>query len=270
MLITANGLVVRSYPSGNSDRVLHILTEEHGRLSVMVKGGASKKAEATKTCTQLFTYGNFELYRGQGGDMYWFRGGSVLTSFFELTKDITSVSLATYLCDVAADLTPEENGEADSGLLLKDLLNSLFVLLNRKKSPILIKAVFELRAAALMGYCPDLSGCGTCGQKTPDNAYLDVMGGRLVCADCQTKRNRVRNTGRAEDDHRGHTVVCPISASVLTAMRYIAEAPPKKIFSFSMKDTEEERALERAAETFLLSQLEREYETLHFYRSVSL
>lgn len=270
MLITANGLVVRSYPSGNSDRVLHILTEEHGRLSVMVKGGASKKAEATKTCTQLFTYGNFELYRGQGGDMYWFRGGSVLTSFFELTKDITSVSLATYLCDVAADLTPEEAGETNSGLLLKDLLNSLFVLLNRKKSPTLIKAVFELRAAALMGYCPDLSGCGTCGQKTPDNAYLDVMGGRLICADCQTKRNRVRNTGHTADEFRGHTVVCPISASVLTAMRYIAEAPPKKIFSFSMKDDEEERALERAAETFLLSQLEREYETLHFYRSVSL
>ena len=269
MLITANGLVVRSYPSGNSDRIIHILTEDHGRLSVMVKGGAKQKGSAAAPL-QLFTYGNYELYQGRGGDLYWYRGGSVLNSFFQLSSDLTAVALAAYLCDVAADLTPEEAGETNSGLLLKDLLNSLYVLLNGMRSPAMVKAVFELRAAALMGYCPDLSGCGVCGLKTPDNAYLDVMGGRLVCADCQTKRNRIRDTGRAEDDHRGHTAVCPISASVLTAMRYVVAAPPKKIFSFSMKDTEEERALERAAETFLLSQLEREYETLKFYRSVSV
>ena len=270
MLITATGLVVRSYTSGNTDRILHILTEEYGRLSVMVKGSSSKKSNHVAPYAQLLTYGNYELYQGHSGDLYWLRGGSVETSFYKLTEDIVSMALAAYLCDVAADLTPEEAGETNSGLLLKDLLNSLYVLLNGMRSPAMVKAVFELRAAALMGYCPDLSGCGTCGQKTPDNAYLDVMGGRLICADCQTKRNRVRNTGHTADEFRGHTVVCPISSSVLTAMRYIAEAPPKKIFSFSMKDTEEERALERAVETFLLTHLEREYETLKFYRSVSV
>ena len=46
-------------------------------------------------------------------------------------------------------------------------------------------------------------------------------------------------------------------------------APDKKIFSFSMKDSEEERSLERATETFLLNQLERDFDTLHFYRSVA-
>lgn len=270
MLITVNGLVIRSYPSGNSDRIVHILTEDHGRLSVMVKGGASKRAGTTASCTQLFTYGNYELYRGRGGDLYWYRGGSVLTPFYELSADITSMALATYLCDVAADLIPEETEEADSGLLLKDLLNSLYVLSRRMKSPTLVKAVFELRAATLMGYCPDLSGCALCGSRTPESSYLDVMNGHLICSDCQTKRNRIRDVGFTDEELRGRNILCPVTSSVLSSMRFVSEAPPKKIFSFSMKDSEEERAMERVTETFLLNQLERDYDTLHFYRSVMI
>ena len=268
MLITTNGLVVHSYPSGNSDRIVHILTEDHGRLSVMVKG--SSKPKGSTAPLQLFTYGNYELYQGHGGDLYWYRGGSVLNSFYELTSDIVSVSLASYLCDVARDLTPEEASEADSGLLLRDLLNSLYVLVNSKRSPAMIKAVFELRAAATMGYCPDLTGCSLCGALSPASAYLDVMDGCLICADCQTKRNRVREVGHGDEELRGRNVLCPVSASVLAAMRFILESPPKKIFSFAMKDAEEERALERVTETFLLNHLERDYDTLHFYRSMSV
>lgn len=270
MLITTNGLVVRSYPSGNSDRILHILTEDHGKLSVMVKGGASKRNGKLIACTQQFTYGNFELYKGRSGDLYWLRGGSVLNSFYELSTDITSVALASYLCDMAADLIPEEADEADGGLLLRDLLNSLYVLVQGGKTHTLVKAVFEMRAAALMGYCPDLTGCSLCGSVSPVSSYLDVMNGCLICADCQTKRNRVREVGHTEEELRGRSILCPVSDSVLAAMRFLAEAPSKKIFSFSMKDAEEERALERVTETFLINHLEREFDTLYFYRSVSV
>jgi DNA repair protein RecO (recombination protein O) len=269
MLITTNGLVIRSYPSGNSDRVIHILTEDRGRLSVMVKGGSSKKAGAADPCTQLFTYANFELYLGKGGDLYWFRGGSVLRSFYDLTTDLTHMALAAYLCDVADDFTPEETAEEETALLLKMLLNSLYVLDNGQKPPTLVKAVFELRSAALMGYCPDLSGCSLCGEANPENAYLDVMNGCLICADCQTKRNRMGGMERIVQATEARNIVCPVSASVLAALRYILTAPDKKIFSFSMKDSEEERSLERATETFLLNQLERDFDTLQFYRSVA-
>jgi hypothetical protein len=36
-----------------------------------------------------------------------------------------------------------------------------------------------------------------------------------------------------------------------------------------MKDTEEEHALDRVTETFLLNHMERDFDTLHFYRSVA-
>ena len=270
MLITVNGLVTRAYASGDHDRIIHLLTEDHGRLSVMVKGGSSKQAKENAACAQLFTYGNFELYRGRGGDLYWLRGGSVLKAFYELSGDLTRVALATYLCDLASDLTLEECDEEESGILLRLLLNSLYVIFSETKPLPIVKSVFELRAISLMGYRPDLSACDICKQVYPESAYLEVLNGRLVCADCQAELNRrFGREAEREDSGVGRRPVVPVSSSVLAALRYILAAPDKKIFSFTMKDAEEERGLERAVETFLIHQLEKEYDTLRFYRSVA-
>ena len=267
MLITVNGLVIRSYPSGSHDKVIHMLTEDRGRLSVMVKGGNSQKAMEAQSCTQLFTYGNYELYSGKGGDLYWFRGGSVQFSFFDLTGDLSATALAAYLCDVASELTVEDSEDTEaSNALLRMLLNSLYVMRHGLKPLPLVKAAFELRAVSLMGYMPDLSCCDTCGEVYPENAYLDILNGRIVCAECHAKLTRMPHRG---EDERGGAPICPLSSSVLAAMRYVLSASDKKIFSFAVKDREEERALSRATESFLLHQLERDFDTLHFYHSMA-
>ena len=271
MLITVNGLVTRSYPSGDHDRLLHIMTEDRGRLSVMVKGGNSKRGGATSACTQLFTYGNYELYSGNNGDLYWLRGGSVLTSFYKLSEDLARMSLASYLCDVASDLTDKNVAVEETAELLRMLLNSLYTLDRGTKPAALVKGVFELRAAAMMGYRPNLIGCDVCGTGYPDEAYLDVMNGLFVCADCQAKRNRLvgRVWEREREEEMGErSIVCPLSASTLAAVRYALAAPESKIFSFALLDDETAGSFERVAETYLLNHLERDFETLRFYRAV--
>ena len=270
MLITVNGLVTRSYPSGDHDRIVHIITEERGRLAVVVKGGNSKRGSLTAACTQLFTYGNYELYSGSGGDdLYWLRGGSVLRSFYNLSASLSRMSLAAYLCDVASELTDKDAVIGETMDLLRMLLNSLYTLDHGEKSPAIVKGVFELRAAAMMGYRPNLVGCAFCGEGYPSEAYFDIMNGRIICSDCQTKRNRMAARLAEEAYELGErSIVCPLSSSVLAAIRYALTAQDRKIFSFELKDPEEERAFDHVAETFLLNQLERDFETLRFYRTV--
>ena len=270
MLITVNGLITRSYPSGDHDRVVHMITEDRGRLAVMVKGGNSKRGGHSAACTQLFTYGNYELYIGGNGDMYWYRGGSALHSFYNLTADLSRMSLAAYLCDVASEFTDKDLVGEETTALLRMLLNSLYTLDRGNRPASIVKGVFELRSAAGMGYQPNLVGCADCGQGYPDEAYFDIMNGCIICADCQTKRNRL--SGRfasAEEELGERRIICPISSSVLAALRYALAAPDQKIFSFSLTDSEAEREFGRATETFLLNHLERDFETLAFYRSVS-
>ncbi len=269
MLITVNGLITRSYASGDHDRIVHMLTEEQGKVSVMVKGSSSRRKDSAAAATQPFTWGNYELYSGKGGDLYWYRGGSVTRHFFEVTADLERMALAAYLCDVATELTGEETPLPEASALLRMLLNTLHALGAGDKSPAIIKGVFELRAAALMGYQPDLTGCALCGQGYPDAAYLDIMNGRLICADCQTALNRKHGYRVAEEERGERRIICPLSPSVLAALRYALASPDKKIFSFALKDEVEERDFARAAETYILNQLEQDFETLRFYHSVA-
>ncbi len=263
MLITANGLVTRVYRTGN-DHILHLITEEHGRLSVMVKG--SKHAAAT----QLFTYGNYELYRSQGSELYWLRGAAVTRHFFEVTADLATMALSAYLCDVGSALCGEETPIPETETLLRMLLNTLHALATQMKPREQIKAVFELRLAALMGYCPDLTACSRCGEGYPEQLYVDIMNGCLICADCQTALNRLHGPIQTEREQElgERRIICPISASVLAAMRYALSAPDRKIFSFTLTSDDELRSFAHVAETYLLNQLEQDFDTLKFYRSV--
>ena len=264
MLITTDGLVTRSYPTGDGDQVLHILTPTMGRLAVIVKGG-KKKVSGSVAITQLFTWGNYELYHK--GDMYWLRGGSVLNSFYELTTDLSAMALGAYFCDITTDLTGE--GEQTEGLL-RLLLNALYLLERGDKAHALIKGAFELRAMAISGYCPSLENCCVCGEEHPDLCYMDIMNGQLLCADCQTSLNRQRVVDEeARRELLGERrIICPMTASTLAAVRYVLSAPDKKVFSFELTDMEEQRTFARVAETYLLNHLERGFDTLDFYQTV--
>ncbi len=269
MLITTDGLIARLRPVGDCDQLVDIITPTRGRLTVLVKHG-QQNLYSQAAIIQLFTYGNFELYRKR--DRYWLRSGSSTDSFYNLTCHLEDMALGAYLCDLSCDLTGEGEGEEDiqnTAVLLRMLLNSLYAIgIGTPRA--IVKGVFELRAAAGAGYTPHLLGCALCHNVYPESGYLDVMNGRIICADCQAKLNRLggRISALQEESLGERRILVPMSSSVLAAVRYALTAPDKKIFSFVLKDREEELAFGRVAETFLLNHLERGFDTLDFYHSL--
>ena len=270
MLTTVNGLVIRLFPTGDHDTILHILTEDRGRISVMVKGARSHRGSKSglSMLAQPFAYANFELYRSGGGDLYYLRGGSILEHFFHLTADFPRMALASYLCE-ATDVMVGDSFGPDTNTLLRMLLNALYVLNRGTYDYKLVKGVFELRAAALAGYQPDLTVCTSCKQAFPDAAFFDIMNGRFVCEACQAARRprAIALEEMRDEAMRERRIICPVSASVLAAMRYALTAPDRKIFSFSLTDREEIESFERVAETYFLNHLEEDFESLKFYRT---
>ncbi len=263
MTFATDGLITRVHELGASDKLVNIITPDRGRIGVMVKGSKSPNSKLTPI-SQLFTYGNFEIY--EKNSMYWLRSGSIQSSFYELSSDIVKVSLATYLCDLANELTDEDE---ECSELLRLLLNSLFLIGKGEKSPELIKAAFEMRAAAISGYLPELFGCAYCHVSIADFMYLDVMGGKLVCTECQAKRGqRVPRISKDFEDEAETSVLCGMSPSTLAAIRYVVSAPEKKIFSFDLKDGDDLRDLSRAAEAYILNHLGRGFASLDFYKVV--
>ena len=258
-----DGIITRVSDVGVSDKLLNIITPDKGRIGVMVKGGRSPSSNL-RSISQLFSYCNFEI--SEKNNMYWLRSGSVIEPFYDLASDITKIALATYLCALSNELTDEGDGCED---ILRLLLNSLYLLAKGSKEPSLIKSVFELRAAAISGYLPELLGCVYCHAQVSEMMYLDVMGGRLICTECMAKRNQKKlPVSKVYDDIVEASVLCGVSMSSLAALRYIVSAPANKVFSFVLKDSGDLEELSKTTEAYILNHLGRSFDSLDFYKTV--
>ena len=257
---TVDGLVLREYPVGESDKLLTVLTARQGRITMTAKGSRSMRSKVLALC-HLFTYANFEYY--EKGDHRWVSGGSVNRSFFELNSDIEGYALASYISQVAQEITGEF---VEAGDILRMTLNTFHCIAEKQKPRWLIKAVYELFAVTVSGFAPDLSGCDACGGES-DNMWLDVMNGRVLCDECLKKQTG--NLALPEiDTYSTRNILLPLDRASLASMRYVCSAPLARIFAFSLTDEVACERFCRAAETYLLNHLERGFDTLDFYRAV--
>jgi DNA repair protein RecO (recombination protein O) len=165
-----------------------------------------------------------------------------------LRRDLTRLSLGTYFAQVAELVSLEDLPNPELQSLL---LNSLYALSKLGLPEPLVKAVFELRAACLAGYTPDLYGCHICGCQTPER--FDLSAGQLECRGCHVGS--------------GGGIRMPVTPGLVEAMRYICLCDPKRLFGFQVGDGTLEQ-LGQLSEAYLTTQLERGFSALDFYKSL--
>ena len=250
--IITKGLVVKVIDVGESDRIITLLTPEEGKLSVSGKGVRNIKSHRLHT-SQLFCFCEFVL--SEKNDRFYIKEASLIEDFYALREDLVSLSLAQYIMDVTSTVTITGEDQSD---ILSLVLNCLYLLSTKKKSATLIKAVFELRLACLLGFKPDLTCCAGCGKKD-DSYFFDIDGGTVYCNECQTSGN-----GASEG-----ALIAALDGILLDTMRYICVAPDKRIFAFPTDD-ELESELSPICEKYLIEHLERSFDTLGFYKSIRI
>lgn len=259
-----DGLVLRVIQSGDNDRRLLLLTADEGKMWITAKGARSVRSKMASLC-RIFTYVNVELYEKNG--LRWLSDGSVNNSFSGINSELSDFALASYIMQVADEITGEETPAED---ILRMTLNTLYAIEKGLAPRAQIKATYELFAANISGFMPNLEECPDCQKSdfTSDGElWLDVMNGSVVCDACLKARSGSLPLPEI-DRFEVRNIIVPLDASALEAMRYVAYAPPQRIFAFGLTS---ERSLDlfcRAAETYILNHLERDFETLHFYNSI--
>lgn len=262
MIFAIDGIITKVI-NNNSDRLVYILTPDRGRILVSVKGG-KKPGGVLTAASQLFTYGNYEIY--EKNSMYWMRGGTPIESFYGISSDIERLALGTYLCELANELTDEN---VDGEEIMRLLLNSLYLISKSSKSHAQIKAVFEIRSCAVSGYCPNLYGCTRCKKSDNDLFYFDITGGRIFCPECfAIQEKELPRIPRDFDYTERKSSMSLLTPAVLAAFRYVISSQPNKIFSFEIKDRDELENFGKAAETYILEHLGRGFDSLDFYKTV--
>lgn len=253
-----SGLVLRECDYGENDKLLTVLTAEHGKITVLAKGVKSVR-NTNAPAVQLLSYSEFAVKKNK--DRYVLSEAAITEQFFSLRSSLEKSSAAQYFAQVADEVSVENNDESG---MLSLTLNCLYMLTKPEVDCDLVKAVFELRCMAVSGYMPDLSGCSVCGNASHPNIYLDVMEGSLICGDCFGTGDE---RGNVSDELGTARIMLPVSPPVLDAMRYIVSSHPKKLFSFSL-DGEYTEELSRVCEKYLVNHLERSFSTLEFYNAI--
>lgn len=247
MYLTTRGLVIRVTKYNDTDALLTVLSQRDGKLTLKARGLYRKNSPLVAPC-QLLAYSEFTLFAYR--DQYTINEARTVELFRGLRQDLSKLSLGTYFAHVAQVLSQEDMPNPE---LLSLVLNCLYALDKLDVSEALVKSVFELRAACLSGYAPELHGCVKCGNGLPDRFH--IFGGHLECAGCR--------------DLSDSGLRIPITAGALDAMRYICNCDPKQLFSFHVGDTTVEN-LSQVSEAYLSAQLEQGFSTLDFYKSLQV
>lgn len=245
MQISTKALVIKVMDVKENDRLITLLSADFGLIRAFVSGG-KKTTNKNHAATSLFCYCDFLLTIS--GDTYKVKEATLVSSFFKLSSDISSLSLAQYFCELAGTLAPEDSSANEH---LRLTLNTLNFLCDGQKSKNVLKAIFEMRILSISGYMPELVGCSECGLFDDDIMCFYYEDGALLCHNCLTQGK-----------------FAYIDKTILSSLRHIIYSEFNKLFNFTIPE-ESAVKLSRITEEYLLYQTDHSYQTLNFYKSLN-
>lgn len=177
MLNKVEGIVIRSMDYGEGHKIISVYTREAGKLSVMARG-AKKLKSRHGAITQLFTYGQFVVFKGNG--MGTLNAGEIIDSHHKLREDLMKGAYAAYI----AEMTDKLTGDNEPNRMLFEQLLAALKGIEEGKAPAIIAHIMEMKMLALSGYLPELDQCVSCGSAEGEMA-LSIAGGGLLCRSCR-------------------------------------------------------------------------------------
>lgn len=246
MFRTTRGLVLREVRYKEADRILTVLTESDGRMTVKARG-ALRKSSRTAAATQLLCWSEMTLFQNKG--RWTVNEASTIEEFKGLREDIAALALAGYFAECLEALTEEDVPDPP---VLQLGLNSLYALANRLFPPERIKAAFEARLMCLAGYEPDLTTCAVCGAENPTEPLFSIENGVICCKNC-------RAAGFGESVR--------VTSGALEGLRYFCSADAKRLFS-AVVEGEDAETLFNATERYFLRKAERKFGALDYWKKV--
>ncbi len=250
MIITTKGIIIREQTLGENDKIIDVLTEDLGVISVCVKG--SKKINSKNvSLTQIFSYAKF-CVSSKKTELYYLNSAEPIKIFYDIRLDITNFALASYFCEIIRYTVTTQQ---DCINILRLFLNSLHFLSTGLRDPQLIKCIFELRLTSYLGYMPNLVGCNVCNIYNSDSMYLDLENGFILCSKCLDEQNLNKND------------FILINKSILHTLRHIVYSDISKLFNFKIS-TQIQKTTSFITENYLINCLGRSFKTLEFYKSL--
>lgn len=173
-------IILRTQKLGEADRIITMLTREHGRIRGVAKG-IRRTMSKFGARLEPGSHVDIQMYEGKTFDTVT-QVESIANYGEELVGDYSRYTIASAILETAERFTAHENEPALQEFLLT--VGAMKVLAERRYDPALILDAFLLRSCAVGGYAPSLTMCSRCEKPGP-HRYFSLVGGGAVCGDCR-------------------------------------------------------------------------------------
>ena len=156
-------IVLRTHKLGEADRIITLLTAEHGQVRAVAKG-VRKTTSKFGARVEPFSVIDAQLHRGRTLDTLT-QVASIAQYGDAIAANYDLYLAATVVVETAERLTADAHDGTHSQYLL--LLGALNALARGRHDPTLIRTSYTLRALALAGWAPSCFDCAVGGTPGP-------------------------------------------------------------------------------------------------------
>jgi DNA repair protein RecO (recombination protein O) len=178
--LRTEAIVLRSIRYGEADRILHLYTPGHGRVSAIAKGARRTRSRFGARLEPFFHL-RVLLYEGRS-DLRTVTSAETLDAHGPLRERAASLDAAARACDAVARLF--ESGEASAPVF--HLLANMLTLLDggERNASQAQQLAFRLKLLVAGGFTPQLAACASCGESEHLSGFSGAAGG-VVCGACE-------------------------------------------------------------------------------------
>ena len=218
-LIKVKGIVIRESTYKDNDKIITILTDSIGKVSVIAKG-AKKTNSPYLASSQYLVYSEFVLYQNTG--YFYLNSASVINTFYNLRIDLDKLQIVFELTKLINSVTDENQ---DCEKILKLFLNTIYALDKLDKDKKLIVNAFKIKLFTLLGFAPRQDKCANCSKLLLDAeeefVYYNYVDNVFLCENC-----------KGIGDSRS---VIRLTKATFNGIFYVIRSDLKKMFSFELK-----------------------------------
>lgn len=173
-------IVLRTHKLGEADRIITLLTRQHGRIRAVARG---VRRTTSRWGSRLEPFTHVDLQLAEGRNLDTITQAETLTPFSSrLGLDYDRYTAGTAMLETAERLVVEDKEPAVQHFLL--LVGGLRAMTAGERRAGEVLDSYLLRSLSVAGYAPSFGGCARCGLEGTHRWFNPSAGG-VLCATCR-------------------------------------------------------------------------------------